>query len=298
MMEKLETAFISIVKKLWDLPESEKNSMGEDILNNLEFEVQKLEFLEQSNILKSKLKVLFELDDRYCATGDEKYYLDLPGREGEKLLPSEVRKFLRDCEGDQLTKTLQSRYEKFKNEENCDNIKSFNAKLKACVNNLSEKVKKCEKEKGQKRKRRITDEDDRSRTRERGDSERNKRERSIRERSTREKSGRRSRSKSSRNRPSQNRRRTRSRSFSRRINTVSKSPRRNMRSRSPRRRSRSRDQGGRSRLSADMHSQQKSIPFAPFTNMNNMNNMNNQIANSEIISAASNIIGKISNNLE
>ena len=28
----------------------------------------------------------FDKDDRYCATGDEKYYLDLPGKEGEKVL--------------------------------------------------------------------------------------------------------------------------------------------------------------------------------------------------------------------
>ena len=28
----------------------------------------------------------FDKDDRYCATGDEKYYLDLPGKENEKVL--------------------------------------------------------------------------------------------------------------------------------------------------------------------------------------------------------------------
>ena len=27
----------------------------------------------------------FDKDDRYCATGDEKYYLDLPGKENEKV---------------------------------------------------------------------------------------------------------------------------------------------------------------------------------------------------------------------
>ena len=252
--------------------------MGDDILNNLEFEVQKLEFLEQSNILKSKLKVLFEMDDRYCATGDEKYYLDLPGREGEKLLPSEVRKFLRDFESDQLTKTLQSRYDKFKNEQKCDNIKSFNAKLKACVKNVEEKVKNCEGEPRSTRKRR---------------NEENNVDSRDRKNNHRERSGRRSRSRSLTNKRSQNRKRSKSRSSARKFRKVSPIPRQSVRSRSPRRRSRSRDLGRRSHLSSERNSSRnESLAFTPFSNMNNMSN---PIANSEILSAASNIIGKISN---
>ena len=32
------------------------------------------------------MREAFDKDDRYCATGDEKYYLDLPGKENEKVL--------------------------------------------------------------------------------------------------------------------------------------------------------------------------------------------------------------------
>lgn len=274
MLEKLEMAFFSIVKKIWNLPGEQKISLGDDILNNLEFEVQRQEFLEQSSILKSTLKVLFEMDDRYCATGDEKYYLDLPGREGEKLLPSEVRKFLRDFQSDQLTKTLQSRYDKFKNEQICDNIKSFNAKLKACVKNVGEKVKKCESEIGNIKKRRneenITD---------LRDGIRNNRESKIQRRSRSPRSS----------KGSQNRRRSKSRSSAKSFQKVKRSPRRRVRS--PRRRSRSRDLGRRSGLSSERNSSRnEGLAFTPFSNVNNMNN---PIANSQILSAASNIIGKI-----
>ena len=44
------------------------------------------QFLEASRQLKEQMLEAFDKDDRYCATGDEKYYLDLPGKEGEKVL--------------------------------------------------------------------------------------------------------------------------------------------------------------------------------------------------------------------
>eukprot|EP00092_Neocalanus_flemingeri_P031338 GFUD01034034.1.p1 GENE.GFUD01034034.1~~GFUD01034034.1.p1 ORF type:complete len:1306 (-),score=333.18 GFUD01034034.1:153-4070(-) len=274
LLQKLETAFLSIATNIWNIPQEQKASLGDDILNNLEFEVQKQEFLEQSKILKSNIEVLFEKDDRYCATGDEKYYLDLPGREGEKLLPSEVRNFLRHFQSDQMTKTLQARYEKFKHEQNCDNIKSFNAKLKACVKNVGEKVKNSPKFGSRK----GTNDEISTDLR---DELRNSREHSRKRK--------RSRSRSPRScKGSQNRRITKSplssrnRSFRKR----SQSPKR--RTRSPRRRSRSRDLGRRSRISPQRNSERNErLPFAPFSNMNN------PIANNEILSAASNIIGSM-----
>ena len=44
------------------------------------------QFLEASRQLKEQMLEAFDKDDRYCATGDEKYYLDLPGKENEKVL--------------------------------------------------------------------------------------------------------------------------------------------------------------------------------------------------------------------
>ena len=43
------------------------------------------QFLEASQQLKEQMVEAFDKDDRYCATGDEKYYLDLPGKENEKV---------------------------------------------------------------------------------------------------------------------------------------------------------------------------------------------------------------------
>jgi len=264
VLAKLELAFSSIVKDIWNLPKDQHQNLGNEILNNLEFEVQKQEYFEQSKVLKLKIKVLFEKNDRYCATGDEKYYLDLPGREGEKLLPSEVRTFLRDFQSDQLTKTLQSRFDKFKNEQNCDNIKSFNAKLKACVKNIDEKVKNCPEVT---RKRRIEGNSADLKDELRDSRNRNRKKRRIRSKSP--------------VRP-KFRKRTKSPKQSRNKRILSRSPRRRSRSH---RRSRSRNLGRR--LTPERNfDQTERLPFAPF-------NMNNPMANNEILSAASNIIGSM-----
>ena len=97
------------------------------------------QFQESSRQLKEQMREAFDKDDRYCATGDEKYYLDLPGKENEKVLSnqnlyhthhhhwkpqdqcdncvwqvlmSEVRRFSRDFDPRQLTKTLTLKFER------------------------------------------------------------------------------------------------------------------------------------------------------------------------------------------
>ena len=54
---------------------------------------------------------------------------------------SEVRRFSRDFDGGQLTKTLALKFERFTKEADIDGITSFNNKLKACAETLREKVK-------------------------------------------------------------------------------------------------------------------------------------------------------------
>ena len=51
-----------------------------------QIQVLRHQFLESSRQLKEQMREAFDKDDRYCATGDEKYYLDLPGKENEKVV--------------------------------------------------------------------------------------------------------------------------------------------------------------------------------------------------------------------
>ena len=57
----------------------------------LKIQVLRHQFLEASRQLKEQMRDAFDKDDRYCATGDEKYYLDLPGKENEKVLAPNSR---------------------------------------------------------------------------------------------------------------------------------------------------------------------------------------------------------------
>ena len=52
----------------------------------IKIQVLRHQFLEASRQLKEQMLEAFDKDDRYCATGDEKYYLDLPGKENEKVV--------------------------------------------------------------------------------------------------------------------------------------------------------------------------------------------------------------------
>lgn len=139
-LRNLEHALLSVAADIDGLPTAKKTALGSEITENLEFQCVQHEFLEQARIMKERMKEAFEKDDRYCATGDEKYYMDLAGKEGEKMLKSDVRKFLADFDARQLSKTLCLKYEKFVLESDCQGVVSFNAKLKACINNLCVKV--------------------------------------------------------------------------------------------------------------------------------------------------------------
>lgn len=139
-LRNLEHAFLSIVKDIASLPEEKKQSLGSETTNNLELNKLRYEFLEHARILKDQMKSALEKDDRYCATGDEKYYLDLPGKEDEKVLMSEVRRFCRDFDSRQLTKTLTLKFERFTKEQDIEGIASFNTKLKECGRSLNERV--------------------------------------------------------------------------------------------------------------------------------------------------------------
>ena len=55
-------------------------------LSRDQIQVLRHQFLEASRQLKEQMREAFDKDDRYCATGDEKYYLDLPGKENEKVV--------------------------------------------------------------------------------------------------------------------------------------------------------------------------------------------------------------------
>ena len=55
-------------------------------LHRDQIQVLRHQFLEASRQLKEQMREAFDKDDRYCATGDEKYYLDLPGKENEKVI--------------------------------------------------------------------------------------------------------------------------------------------------------------------------------------------------------------------
>ena len=139
-LANLEQAFLSLVGHVLELPEDKQAALGAEITANLELEVLRHQFLALARMLKEQMKEAFHKDDRYCATGDEKYYLDLPGKEGEKVLMSEVRRFSRDFDGGQLTKTLTLKFERFTKEADINGITSFNNKLKACADKLKEKV--------------------------------------------------------------------------------------------------------------------------------------------------------------
>ena len=139
-LRTLDHAFLSLVADIFTLPEERKEELGPEILDNLEMQKLLHEFIENARILKELMKEAFEKDDRYCATGDEKYYLDLPGKESEKVLMSEVRRFCRDFDSNQLTKTLTLKFERFSKDNDTESIASFNTKLKTCVQNLGEKV--------------------------------------------------------------------------------------------------------------------------------------------------------------
>ena len=60
-------------------------SISRPFLTCDENQVLRHQFLEASQQLKEQMVEAFDKDDRYCATGDEKYYLDLPGKENEKV---------------------------------------------------------------------------------------------------------------------------------------------------------------------------------------------------------------------